>query len=212
MTEPATFADLRMRLGGIPLDRIVCTPQPGSATEADLVAAWYAPHRRPCELIEGTLVERPGTFAGSVMATFLGFKLGRHVEERDAGVLLDGVCPIRLGPGIIRRPSLSFTPWDRLPNEELPDEEIASFVPTLMIDLRYRWNTTAEFGRKTREYFAAGCVQVWVIDPDEKSARVYTASDRFHDIDHTCVLDGEPVLPGFRLPLADVFAAIHRKK
>jgi Uma2 family endonuclease len=209
---PDTFAEFHTRLGGIPLDRIWMTPPPGTATEADLLAAWTTPpHRRP-ELVDGTLVEKLGSVWGGVIIGSLCGLVGHFVEEHELGVCLMGNLPFRLRSDLIRVPSFSFTPWERLPNEELPDEEIASFIPTLVIEVPNATNTAAELERKTKEYLAAGCKLAWVIDPPTKTAKIYTSAKKFKELDATGTLEGGKVLPGFKLPLADLFASTKRRK
>jgi hypothetical protein len=68
-----TLADLRRRLGGIPLERIWFHPAPGTATEKDVLEA-EARENRLCELVDGTLVEKA-----------MGFELQVYF---DAGVRL----------------------------------------------------------------------------------------------------------------------------
>ncbi|MFO0851514.1 MAG: hypothetical protein U0871_23590, partial [Gemmataceae bacterium] len=75
-----------------------------------------------------------------------------------------------------------------------------------------RTNTKAEMDRKLRELFGAGCKLAWVIDPRKQSADIYTSAAKFKTIDATGTLDGGRVLPGFKLPLADLFAATKRRK
>ena len=209
---PETFAEFHARLGAIPLDRIWLTPAPGTATESDLLAAWTTPpHRRP-ELVDGTLVEKFGSFLGSVFVGSLIGHVGNFVEEHGLGVCLMGNMPFRLRPGLIRVPSFSFTPWERFPGGELPDEEIGSTVPALVVELPNETNTAAELDRKVSEYFAAGCKLAWVLDPRAKSAKVYTSMKKFKELDESDTLDGGKVLPGFALKLADLFAATKRRK
>src|SRR5688500_15670132 len=123
---PGSFAEFHAKLGTIPLDRILMLPPPGTATEADLLAAWIGPNHYRCELVDGTLINKYGSFFGSVLVGELCGEIGNSVHETDAGVALMGNLPFRLRPGLIRLPSFTFTPWERIPNEELPDEEIAS--------------------------------------------------------------------------------------
>ena len=52
--EIKTLADLRRRLGGIPLERIWFHPAPGTATEKDVIEAEVRENRL-CELVDGTL-------------------------------------------------------------------------------------------------------------------------------------------------------------
>lgn len=199
------LADLHARLGDIPLDRIWTVPAPGTATEADLLAAWTTPpHHRP-ELVDGTLVEKYGSFWGGAIVGALCGDLARFVHEHELGVCLIGNMPFRLRPGLIRVPSFSYTPWARFPNGELPDEEIASTVPALAIETPNSTNTPSELERKAREYITAGCQLVWAIHHATKSAKVYTSTNQFRELDATGTLDGGKVLPGFKLKLADLF-------
>ena len=190
-------------------------PPPGTATEEDLIAAWEGPEKHWCELVDGTLIHRRGTFLGSVLLGRLIGELGKFVSDHEAGVLLSGSAPIRLRPGLIRCPSLSFTPWGRVPREEVPDEKVASFVPELVVEMLNEWYTAAEIDRKLADYFEAGVKRAWVIDPTPlkgQTARVYTSAKRFKELDKAGTLDGGRVLPGFKLPLADLFAAARRRK
>lgn len=207
MDFPNTLAEFHTRLGGIPTDRVWMSPAPGTATEADLLAAWTTPPRHRPELVDGTLVEKFGSFWGGVIVGLFCHRIGQFVEERSLGVCLMGNMPFRLRSGLIRVPSFSFTPWERFPDGELPDEEIGSTVPALVIEVANETNTPAELDRKANEYTTAGCKLAWVIDPPTKTAKVYTSAKKFKQLDETATLDGGKVLPGFKLPLADVFAS-----
>ena len=66
-----TLADLRKRLGGIPLDRIWFHPAPGTATEKDVLEVEVRENRL-CELVDGTLVEKAMGFEESRLAFELG--------------------------------------------------------------------------------------------------------------------------------------------
>jgi Uma2 family endonuclease len=187
-------------------------PAPGTATEADLLTVWTTPpHYRP-ELVDGTLVEKFGSFWGGVIVGALIRSVDQFVEEHELGVCLMGNLPFRLRPDLIRIPSFTFTPWERFPDEELPDEEIASFVPALVVEIPNATNTAAELTRKIQEYFAAGCKLAWVINPPTKTAKVYTSAKKFKELDAKGTLAGGKVLPGFALPLADLFATTKRRK
>jgi Uma2 family endonuclease len=71
-------------------------------------------------------------------------------------------------------------------------------------------NTAGEMARKRDEYFRAGVRLVWEIDPRARTVRAYTAADQFRDLTAADTLSGDPVLPGFTLPLADLFAELDR--
>jgi len=60
--------------------------------------------------------------------------------------------------------------------------------------------------RKLGEYSAAGVRLVWMVDPGQRTARVHTAVDQSVLIKKGQALDGGAVLPGFVLPLDELFA------
>ena len=123
----------------------------------------------------------------------------------------DGV--LRLEKGQLRAPDVTFIPWSAFPGGELPEDEAYwSVAPGLVVEVLSPGNTRGEIDRKLAELFAVGCKLAWVIDPAAKAAKVYTSAKRFKELDAAGVLDGGKVLPGFRLPLADLFAATRRRK
>jgi Uma2 family endonuclease len=211
---PDTFADVLNRLGGVPPERVLLRPHPGTATEADLIAALLVPgRRRLCELIDGVLVEKKQmSFKEGVLAGYILHKIHGYLEENDLGIVAPGDSQIRFRLGLIRIPDVSFVPWSRMPGEQVPDEAVASVIPTLTVEVRSRGNTDAEIDRKLAEYFGCGVKLAWVIDPREETAKVYTSAARFRELAADGVLEGGRVLPGFKLPLADLFATTRPRK
>jgi Uma2 family endonuclease len=65
--------------------------------------------------------------------------------------------------------------------------------------------------RKLHDYFAAGVKMVWYIDPKTKTARCYTGEDQCTSIDESGELVGDPVLPGFRVKLGELFEKASRQ-
>jgi Uma2 family endonuclease len=203
-----TFADLHRRLGEVPLDRIRMKPAPGTATEEDLLRA----PKPLCELIDGVLVEKAMGMKESLLALYIARLIGNHADDNDLGVVAGADGPYRLEVGLVRLPYVSFIPWSRIPNDELPDDAISKVIPTLAVEVLSKSNTKAEIDRKLRDFFSAGVKLAWVIDPKTLAAKVYTTAVRFKELGPDGVLDGGRVLPGFKLPLADLFAATKRRK
>lgn len=208
LAAPWSFAELHARLGGIPLERIRMNPSPGMATEQDLMK----PHGPICELIDGVLVEKPVGDRESLLGVYVSHLIYRCVEADGLGVVLGSDGFIKVGDGLIRAPDVTFIPWSSFPDEELPEEAYWSVAPGLIVEVLSPGNTSAEIDRKLNELFSAGCKLAWVIDPESKSARVFTSPKRFKDLDATGTLDGGKVLPGLKIPLADLFAATRRPK
>ena len=79
-------------------------------------------------------------------------------------------------------------------------------VVDLCVEVLSPDNTKAEMERKRKEYFSSGCRLVWELNPRNRTADVFTNPDSFTRVESGGVLDGGDVLPGFTLPLAELFA------
>jgi Uma2 family endonuclease len=74
-----------------------------------------------------------------------------------------------------------------------------------------RGNTVREMDRKRREYFNAGVRLIWIVDPATRKISVYLPDSAEPVLLHTGqALGGEPVLPGFTMELAILFANLTR--
>ena len=164
------------------------------------------------DTIDGVLVEKAMATRESLLAARIIQVLGLHVDELDSGVVLGADGMLRLEPGLVRIPDVSFISWDNIPGEEMPKDAIASLAPDLAVEVLSKKNTLAEIDRKLRDYFLAGTKLAWVIDPKTRTAKVHTTAARFRELGPDGVLDGGRVLPGFKLALTDLFAATKRRK
>ena len=197
-----TMAELLDQLGDVPPHRVLLRPTPGTATERDVIAL-HDRTNRLCELIDGVLVEKAMGAEESIFALWLGHYLLTYLTAHDLGQALGADGFIRLFPGAVRVPDVSYISWGRFPEKGVG--AIAPVIPDLVVEVLSKSNTRREMDRKLREYFEAGVRLVWYVDPKKRTARVYTAVNRstlLHEDDH---LDGGDVLPGFRLGLREWF-------
>jgi Uma2 family endonuclease len=49
---------------------------------------------------------------------------------------------------------------------------------------------------------------VWLVDPRQRTVAVFTSQEQSQVLGETETLDGDPVLPGFTLPLRQLFAEL----
>lgn len=200
-----TAADLAACLGPISLARIRFDPAPGTAVEQDVIEI-HDREDRLYELVDGVLVEKTVGFYESYLALLIGQLLGSFVRERDLGIVLGADGMMRLAPRLVRIPDVSFVSWRRLPGRKIPRQPIPDLAPDLAVEVISKGNTAKEMGRKLTDYFAAGVRLVWYVHPDRREVRVYTAPDSHTVIREDQTLKGGKVLPGFSLPLRDLFA------
>jgi Uma2 family endonuclease len=205
-----TVAELQEHLGGIPGSRIRLRPPPGEATEQDVLDV-QAHEDRICELIDGVLVEKPMACFESRVAIILSMFLEIFLETKDLGAVFGADGFLRLLPGQIRAPDVSFISWKRMPNQELPDEAIYSLTPDLAVEILSPGNTEAEMRRKLQDYFRGGSKLVWIVDPRARTVHVYTSPRRFTLLTEEDTLTGGKVLPGFSLSIRTWFARASRR-
>jgi Uma2 family endonuclease len=200
-----TFGDLLDRLGDIPPQRIRLRPPPGQATEDDVIVSKDR-YSRLCELVDGTLVEKPVGYYEARVGLVLALFLESFLEQHNLGIVLPADALVRVAPGQVRLPDVSFFSWDHFSNHVLPPGTILDVTPDLAVEILSPTNTRGEMTRKRKEYFLGGARLVWEIDPVKRTARVYTAPDRSTLLRENRTLDGGLVLPGFSLPLRQLFA------
>jgi Uma2 family endonuclease len=204
-----TLADLHRALGDIPLERIRLHPPPGTATESDVIAIRDR-EERLCELVDGVLVEKTMGWYESQLAVLLAHFLHRYLEKHDLGTVLGADGALKILPAQVRIPDVCFIRWDRLPPEPA-GKPIPDLAPDLAVEVLSESNTQREMDRKLQEYFSAGTRLVWYVDPPSQSVKVYTSPEQCTVLSAGDTLTGDPVLPGFALPLAELFAKAEPK-
>jgi len=203
-----TLADLQRELGDIAADRILMVPSPGTATEQDLLRYVDGVDPVLCELVDGTLVEKPMGLRESILAVFLCSVIRQFVRERNLGIVTGSDGTLKLWQGLVRLPDVAYVSWDRIPGRRVPDEPVREIAPDLAVEVLSQSNTPREMERKRGEYFAANAQLVWEVDPESRTVTVYTSPSDFRLLEGDKVLDGGLVLPGFSLPLSELFGEL----
>lgn len=198
-------ADLRERLGGIPLHRIRLIPPPGCAVEDDVIRL-HEQERRLCELQDGILVEKTMGWYESIIASEIIIEIGIFLRANNLGKVLGPDGMLRFLPGLVKIPDVSFISWERWPDQSPPRRPIPAIVPDLVIEVLSDGNTTQEMQAKLQVYQQAGVRLVWYIDPKNRDAACHRGPGDSSNVPCNGLLDGGDVLPGFKLSLAELFA------
>jgi Uma2 family endonuclease len=116
----------------------------------------------------------------------------------EAGFLLER------DPDTVLAPDISFVAAGR----EWPDDALGwpEMAPDLAVEVLSPSNTRREIALKVEIYLRAGVRLVWVADAEARTVVVHAAGRPPRTLGVGDALDGEDVLPGYRLPLADLFA------
>ena len=129
LADLANLGELLKRLGNIPAERVRLHPTPGTATEKDVIDILDR-ENRPCELVEGTLVEKAMGYEESEIAGLLITFLNIFVRPRKLGIVTGADGTIRLFPGLVRIPDVAFASWDCFPDRKRPKVRILRSPPT----------------------------------------------------------------------------------
>ncbi|NWF70852.1 MAG: Uma2 family endonuclease [Chloroflexi bacterium] len=87
------------------------------------------------------------------------------------------------------------------------DNKPLALVPDLVIEIVSPSDAWSEVDEKIELYLADGVRMVWVLDPQRRKGFVYTPeSDTPRVLKGDALLSGGDVLPGFSIPLPQVFA------
>ena len=111
---------------------------------------------------------------------------------------------IGTAPDTVRAPDVSFVSRERA---EATAEERGFFpgAPDLAVEVISPNDRYSEIEEKVSDWLRAGTQMVVVIDPHQRTATVYRAPDDICILTEGDMLDGGDVVPGWKMPLADVF-------
>ncbi len=161
------------------------------------------------ELIRGVLCEtvsvgKVHTFvAGNLITAFSIYvkprRLGR-VGGTDGGVL------IQRDPDTIREPDVFYISAERLPLDDQSDGYL-EVAPELVVEIVSPSDQQREVNDKTLMWLALGVLMVVEVYPGERAVMVHRPGVPATTLTGDEVLDGGDVLPGFSLPLREIFDA-----
>lgn len=105
-----------------------------------------------------------------------------------------------------RRPDVMFVPFSRWARgRPLPSTVAWDILPDLCVEVVSPSDRADEIMDKVGEYVRAGVRLVWVFYPRHDLVQVYESATAVRGLGRADELDGGAVLPGFRLPLAELF-------
>ncbi len=139
------------------------------------------------------------------LGTFLGGAIEFYVRPKRLGTTCDSSTAFTMKNGNKRSPDVSFISKDRLKGIKRLPKGYFQGAPDLAIEVISPSNTFEELHEKLVEYFANGCKLVWIVNPDERSVLVYRQPQPDQLLKLTDTLDGEDIIPGFSLAIADLF-------
>ena len=161
------------------------------------------------ELIEGVLHrkvsagKRHARIAGRVITLFNNFVMPRRIGQvggTDGGVL------VQRNPDSVREPDVYFVSAERLPLDDDSDGYL-EVAPELVVEIVSPSDTQTEVSEKTRLWLNLGVLIVVEVYPGTRTLSVHRTGAPSVTLTGDDVLDGGDVLPGFTLPLSEIFDA-----
>lgn len=160
------------------------------------------------ELVEGELREMtPAGFQHGRIAGNIAGELRNHVRAHDLGVMATAEAAYRLSvdPDTVRSPDVSYVRRERI--EELGDPTgFWPGAPDLAVEVISPTDRYSEVLEKVGDYVDAGTPLVVVVDPPARSVTVYRSRTDLIVLTEDDVLEGGDVVPGWKLPVREIFA------
>lgn len=157
------------------------------------------------EYIDGEIIELPSNPYASYISGRIFRRIANFVEDNNLGYTTGEaggymVSGERYAPDVafisrIKQPRLVSVGYNPNP----PDLAVEVDIPSTYV-------TRSNLFTKTVNYMAAGTV-VWIVRPERKEVEVYVPGEAKRTLGVDDVLDGGEILPGFQLPVKDIFPA-----
>jgi Uma2 family endonuclease len=159
------------------------------------------------ELLGGVLLTMspPGAWHGAVGGNAYAL-LWTHVRQHAGGRVFQDIG-VFLGhnPDTVRAPDVCYLSAERLPPGGIPRGYL-DVVPDLIVEVISPSDRRSEVEEKVLDWLRGGARIVWVIDPDRRTVAIHTPVQAPHILGETETLTADPVLPGFSVPVRDLFA------
>lgn len=164
------------------------------------------------ELVRGRIVREPRpASAHGWLSGKLTMAIGVHASEHGLGIAVTETgFLLRVDPPTVRGPDVAFIARENLPADGLSLTRFWTVAPDLAVEVLSPSNTAAEIQEKVLEYLECGSRLVWVVDPATRCITVYRSRQDIRLLMEGDALEGDDVLPGFQLPLAELFEPLER--
>jgi len=157
------------------------------------------------ELVKGVLLTRsPAGAAHGAVTINLTLPISAYVKAHNLGVVFAAETGFKLesNPDTVLAPDIAFIRRDRV--GLLPSGYLDT-VPDLAVEVNSSSETRHRVETKTSQWLSFGVRSVWVVSCKNRTVEVVSASGSRMLFTESDELIDEDVLPGFRVPVAEIF-------
>jgi Uma2 family endonuclease len=161
------------------------------------------------ELVNGKIYQMaPTAYTHAMVESRVSKLLSLHVDDKQLGYVMvgEGGMYTHREPDTVRAADVSFISHERLAQVTSPS--YLDVIPELIVEVlspHDRWRDVTE---KLEEYFTAGALQVWLVEPERRLVYLYTSSTQTSILGVAETISDIPFLPGLAIPVADIFAVL----
>jgi Uma2 family endonuclease len=191
-------------------DREGCELIDGKWVEKDREELPQEIDRKGFELIDGNWIEKPMSNTAAIVGSNLHGRLFSHIRPNRTGLLMISDAAYRLpnaAQNRIRKPDISFVIAGRVtPNRD--EDGSWPIAPDLAVEVISPNEMAEDVETKLYEYLQAGVRLVWILYLPTKNVWAYKLDGTAKLYRSTDTLNGEDVLPGFAVPVAELFEGV----
>ena len=157
------------------------------------------------ELVRGELVKMPPAgFIHGRLGQKVGTRMDQYATRMRLGLVAGSETGYQLAEDHVLSPDVSFVSESRIPVSG-PPEGYFSGAPDLAVEVISPSERQRRIDEKIEDYLNHGCRMVVLVLPRERRFEVHTPDGVLQVLEVGDVLDGGDVVPGWQLPIADIF-------
>ncbi|MDH3717309.1 MAG: Uma2 family endonuclease [Planctomycetota bacterium] len=178
------------------------------STTTDISTAeqlWQANLPQRCELVRGELrMMSPTGGEHGVVTMNMAAPMATFVKQHRLGYVFGAETGfiIARDPDSVRAPDVAFVRNDRVEGK-IPQRFFPG-APDIAVEVLSPSESDSDVCEKTEAWLAGGCSEVWLVNPQRKTAFKCTVSGKSVDRKQVETFTSD-LLPGFRLEVAELF-------
>ncbi|MHB8626144.1 MAG: Uma2 family endonuclease [Aggregatilineales bacterium] len=154
------------------------------------------------ELIDGEIIEKVASYTPSRIGMRIGHLISSYLDTNPIGDVTGADGTYEMSETNAFMPDVAFISRTRMPDDP---ERAAQIPPDLAVEVKSPTDTYRALRKKAELYLASGTRIVWLVFPETETVELYMGNADVQVMDVTKTLEGGEVLPGFILPVREIF-------